>query len=248
MSTKDVNNHRMTRPTSSKGFAPLAALLLLVIVFAIVGVGWVVYHHSTNHETKSTSTSTTQKSGQSATKTAVNPYAGWKEYCDFYSYCFKYPSTWTLTVATAPTEACAAGQVNIDSPDKQADLLYQNDNNSDGGASPITPVSINAMASGDSTMKVVGNYQPVGIHYLPEYDVLDSSTITADSLAVGQTGEISEPALFTDLGPGLSTPCGGTFRASPVSQSQTAADAEAWFSTENAKTSLLILQSFYYKH
>lgn len=95
------------------GFSPIEVILVLVVVALIGVVGFMVYK---NHNKKATTnsvaaTTTTKPSTTRQAKTTTqtpDPYAGWASCADSVEgSSFKYPSTWTLTGATAGT--CTVG-------------------------------------------------------------------------------------------------------------------------------------------
>jgi hypothetical protein len=96
-------------PKNQKGFTAVEGLLIILILVVIGGVGYMVYHN--NHKTKTVAASTTAaKTKTSSTKTATNPYSGWKTYTGS-QVSFQYPSSWTVS-----TNANPAVGVSVTSP------------------------------------------------------------------------------------------------------------------------------------
>jgi hypothetical protein len=90
---------------NSKGFSPIAALIVIVVIVVLGSAEAYVYHR--DHKTKATTTAgnTNTKSSTQATKRGstatppppADPYAGWKSYTLASSgVSFKYPANWTL--------------------------------------------------------------------------------------------------------------------------------------------------------
>ena len=243
----------MTKKLGDNGFGLLGSLLMVVIIAALGAGGWLAWHakHPTKKPSGTTTSSTQKKSNNSSsgstTTTQADPYAGWKTYCDTtYHYCFKYPSTWSFAVVTAPEQPCDAGQVEITSADGTVDLSYQNDNNHDGALPEITPTSIEALGSAKQSLTILGSYFSGGTNYLPSYAVVDSSLLTTYPLTVGVGAQFPEQAEFTDQGSGAMS-CNGSFTATSSQPINTLAGAKTWFTTSDAQTSLQILKSFSYE-
>jgi hypothetical protein len=106
---------------SELGFGAIEALLILVIIVAIAGVGWYVYNakkNTTSTYSSAVNTSVTTKQANTTTNTIAksssnkltsscssltdisNIPAGWKTYSNStYLYSISYPSTWTVTTS-----------------------------------------------------------------------------------------------------------------------------------------------------
>ena len=249
---------RTKQPDANKaqrGFGLLGILLILLVLVVVAGSGVYVWHRdhkakkpvSSQATTTASTTGSSKSDSSSSTAAPADPHAGWKSYCDTtYHYCFKYPTDWTLTVQLAAQQPCDAGQVTIANADGTVDVSYQNDNNDDGNLSAITPTSVEASNSANQGVTVLGSYlSATGSNYLPSYTVIDSSLLTTYPLTVGTSTQFPEPAEFTDQGTGTMS-CTGSFTSTPAQPVGTLDDAKAWFTTADAKTSLLILKSFYY--
>lgn len=241
----------MQKKLDRKGFSIIELLVAVIVVAAIAACGWLAWRHTHDKKKSSGSTSTSSQqeksSSTSDSSSTANVYAGWKSYCDTtYKYCFKYPSTWQLAIETVPQEPCDAGQIDITSPDGAVDVSYQNDNNHDGNPAAITPTSIEKMANANQPLTIVGSYFSDGTNKTPSYAVVDSSLLTSNPLAVGSSAQFPEQAEFTDKTSGT-TSCAGSFASMPNQPVNTAAGAQAWFATSDAKTGLRILESFYYQ-
>lgn len=218
---------------NAKGFGFVGVLLVIVVLAAVAGGGAYVYHKDHKAKTPATSNTTSSKTSTQTNKTATtDPYAGWKSYCDTtYHYCFKYPSDWTFDQNIAL------------SPSKTVQVAYNNPDTRDGGPMQFTPSYVGALANANQDVTVVGGYYTTGGNYSPQYAVADSSFLTTYPLTVGKQSQFTANPIFTDKGSNNL----GQLVATPATSITSAADAQAWLNSADAKTSLQILQSFYYQ-
>jgi hypothetical protein len=233
---------------NNKGFGLIAILLAIVVLALVAGGGVYVYHkdHKTKVVTNSTKTSTssTSKSSSGSTTATTNPYAGWKTYCDTtYKYCFKYPGSWKLVTELSAQQSGGTGQVGLTSADGSVTVSYINVNNHDHAISQLSTMDVETITGASQKFSIVGGYISYGSGFLPMYNLADSSLLETYSVAVGQTSSFPTTASFTDL----DTDYLGSFFSQPTQQLNTVADAQAWFTTADAQTSLLILKSLYYQ-
>ena len=225
------------------GFGHIEILLAVVVVGAIAIIGLLLYQHRKPTTNSTATTNASQSAGQQqktvSTNPAPDPYAGWKSYCDtFYHYCFKYPSDWTLSVNSTPKTNCEAGNVGLTDPAKTVFVSYTNDDPHDNGPAPFYPVSITTTA--DQALSIVGGYIP-GSNTEPLYQTMDSSILKTYPLTVGQQSQFPFHDKFTDPN---TDGCKGSFTGSASSSSN---NPQAWFNTDAAKTSLLIVKSLSYQ-
>lgn len=235
---------------NTKGLGLIGVLVVIVVLVIAAGTGAYIYHQ--DHKIKvatstgSKTTSSTSKSG-SGSSTAANPYAGWKTYCDsVYGYCFKYPNDWILSTNSTPTEIGGTGQVEVANPTNTVDVSYANAFVKDSNSISLTTTYISKLTTANEDLTIVGGYSPaVGLvgNYLSSYHVVDSSFLTSYPLTVGQTSQFPSNPAFTDQSTGV-----GSYQGSLTVEAgfNTQAQAQAWFSTPDVKTSLLILESLYY--
>jgi hypothetical protein len=243
----------MTHKATSEGFS-LIGLVVIIAVIGIIGFGgWYVWHK--NQEGKAGKTGTAQLGGKGTVgdtkpvatdKPAADPYAGWKTYCDSYSYCFKYPTDWKLTVTYTATRPCDVGQIILASPDGSVNINYLNDNNKDGTITTLTAISTTAPTSANQDLTIVGGYTPYGTQYLPSYGIADATLLRTYPIVPNQSTAFPSTPEFTDQGASSHT-CQGSLVSQPTQASDTSIDAEAWFTTPLAQTSLQILKTFNYK-
>lgn len=98
-----------------EGFGAIGILLIVVIIGVISGAGWFVYnsHKNANNSANSTnkSTDSAKAADKAVTKSAPDPYDGWKTYTTTYEkMSFKYPTD--LTIADT-SHASVASQDNV---------------------------------------------------------------------------------------------------------------------------------------
>jgi hypothetical protein len=229
------------------GFGAVVIVLVVVVVGVIIATGALVYQRQ-RASLSGITANTTQPTGQhqsSQQQTTSDVYASWKTYCDsVYHYCFKYPQDWTLTVNSTPTTYCESGQVSLAAPSNTAGVSYTNDDPHDAGVLTYYPVSVTAVPAANQAVSIVGGYLTADNR--PQYQIVDNATLAAYALAIGQPAPFLNNAMFTDKDTGTHT-CLGSLRAGPFTRIASATDAQAWFNTGDAKTSLLILKSFSYQ-
>ncbi len=254
----------LNRKMEQRGFGAIQGLLVLVVVCVIAGAAWLTYsRYQTAHQANSSASSSTTtyppkdtKQEQRLTeKSQVDVYANWKTYCDtFYHYCFKYPSDWSLEAGDTPTSYCQTRQVTLLSPSKDTAVYYLNADSHDNGLFTIYPVSITNLSSANQALSIIGSHIAVsgppntnGLagNDVPSYRIYDSSILSQYHLDIGQPVQFPSRGSFIDKGTGASV-CSGSFMANPTFTVNSVADAQAWFDSASAKTSLLILKSFYY--
>jgi Tfp pilus assembly protein PilE len=209
------------------GFSPVEVIIVLIIVALIGVVGWFVY--KSQHKAAVATTSTATKA------VPANPYVGWKTYCDSTTKdCFKYPNTWTLNTGTSINTAVVG-------PSKAVSVEYSNPSSANvGGPQTFHTTSLTPLATANSTLKVIGGYYPAT--NVPEYALMDSSLIQSYSLLVGKTSENVGYLDYKSKG-GTASLTASLHGADSAPSSPSPVDS--WFSSTDAKTALMILQSFY---
>jgi hypothetical protein len=220
-------------PHNQKGFGTLELLLVLLVVVVLGAAGWYVWQREqrTTNSTNSSSTS----SGHPVPPPTPDPYKGWLTYTDSQQhYSFKYPASgWTLTGST--------DSVSVRNAANTALVSYNNPFVKDSSTTSFYAADIEPV-TGISSMKVVGGALTANL--LPTNWVVDASTLTTYPLTVGQASNFTTAARFTNSGSSDS----GQLTAFPVGKVFTSTDqVKAWFSTDDAKTALLILQSLTYQ-
>lgn len=220
---------------NQKGFAVLEGLLIVIIVGLIGFVGWYIWHNSA---TKSPSSSTTT--------VLSNPYAGWKSYCDTKTNgCFKYPANWSIDPETSNTSSDDFVYLSISNPSKSVLVSYSSpySNPEKAGPGQFYAAAIEPLAA-SSSLKVVGGMFTV--NNTPAYEIVNNSQLKTYPLSIGDTSDFEWANNgFTNKGSTTESQLNAVDNA--LGSTKEPEQAKAWFKSEDAKTSLLILKSFYYK-
>jgi hypothetical protein len=218
----------------SNGFSAVEFLLVIVVLAVIGFVGYFV----ANHVNKKTATLATTTS-----KTALNPYTGWKSYCDHSTKgCFKYPSNWTLDSGNStPTMT----DLTIVSPSNTESVEYISPY---GNSETTDPGSFYTASL--ATLPVTKSLTIVGGFFTdnntPSFAVVDTGLLTTYPLTIGQVSSFD----WTDTGfNNINSGVQSYFTASDMALNSTNEPtlAKAWYSTADATTALLILKSLYYQ-
>lgn len=169
-----------------------------------------------------------------------NPYAGWKTFCDnFSNVCLRYPKDWVIAGNSSAsktsetfTNANSAAVVSYDNPypaDKPEQVYFIAD---------IQDLTIKNLG-----LKIIGRV----LGSAPEYTLVDAKYISDNHVTAGQSISFTINATFTTNVQNVTA----RLKAAPTGQSlaniKTADQASGWFKTDDAKTSLKILQSLYYQ-
>ena len=170
----------------------------------------------------------------------TNPYVGWKTYCDtMHGDCFQYPANWVL--GTNDTSGVAA---SVKDPNDTVMVSYDNPFSKQNDLTAFYTADLENTSIANTNLRIVGGYFPS--NYTPLYTLVDSSLLSADPLTVGQTSNFWFTADYTNESSAMTA----QLYAIPVGTNPTytnGSEAQAWFQTSNAKASLLILESFYFK-
>lgn len=229
-----------------------ALLVTGAIVLAFVAIAAIAYSVYAWQQNRQLSSDISTKNNQIAelqkqkttpttkpTTQPADPYAGWKSYCDAVEKaCFKYPADWT--VATSST-ANTLGMVSasIDDPSHSISGNYMNSDTRDGFNNPYYVADLEELATPSSDLKVLGGFVATTATVYPEYKVVDTS-FTA-SLTAGQQGMTEDTARFTFK----DKKTGSLYIRPATVTGMTPDQAKAWFTTDDAKTALLVTKSFY---
>lgn len=238
----------ITLSKHESGFSVIEAFLILIIVALVGGVSFVVYkdNHKINTAAAITTTATTST-------VQTNPYAGWKTFCDSnFNYCFKYPADWTLT-------NYSGNYVTVVNPAKSVYVSYDDPFEGDGQAVTYYTYGVYDIATSDTGLKVISGYQVnnTGLIY-PEDDIFNTSQLQSPNQFVA--GKESQSALPSVFSPENNKNAFVQFTANPIDTSKATAQvplpgkgfattdqAKSWFTSNDGKTSLLIMRSFYVK-
>jgi type II secretory pathway pseudopilin PulG len=232
---------------NENGFSIVEVLLVFVVVALIGFIGWYVWQTKSNTDKNLTKSNTTSTSGASqiantpAKQEAVDPYAGWKTYCDTAtSGCFRYPSDWNDVSALDAQRIKASGQNKAGT----VNLEYSEPVQGQDGIGSFSTKSL-AVITNNTALKVVGGYYTVGNN--PGYNIADTSLVQQLGLAEGKVSTInSDSGLYFTKSSNkaeLSVNLNNTTGSTSISASQ----ANDWFSSADGKLALQIVQSFYFK-
>lgn len=208
-----------------KGFGLIESLLTIIIVVLVVFVGYYIWHTQKQNNKSASKVSTISNadlkqgaSSQKTNKSQTSPYAGWKQYCDSLSIgCIKYPANWTLDTSQSDMAEVITPQGSA----HPTNVTFQSAVHGPGDTTGDTVVATSDLAVPISGLEVVEGIDNSAD--APYIDIVDSSGRTD----INKTWALG--AVPTDL------------PYSSMSQ------ATAWFSTDEAKTALKIVQSFTYK-
>jgi|GEM_PF-5167359 len=138
---------------NENGFSVLEAILILVIIVAITGVGWFVWHskqiadknlsstNSSNPVFKRDTKAKTATTEQNPTQPA-NPYAGWKKYTSsFEGLSFEYPPNWQSVTPKITSPDPSADSFEVQGPTGSVPVSWISSVSGIGGAcnSQIAP-------------------------------------------------------------------------------------------------------------
>lgn len=235
---------KQSEPTAGFGIIGVA---LIVVAVAIIGLlAWRFYDASKSQTPSSTAshTSSSSSSTQATTQTPppkVDPYAGWKTYCDdVEKACFKYPSDWTVSVTNA-SNSYGIVSASLKNPALSVIGNYQNDDTRDSMLAPYYVAALEDPSTANASIKVLGGFNATTATVYPEYKVVDTSLTTG--LAAGQQASVENTARFT-----FKNNRAGSLDIKPMgANGMTQDQAKAWFTSGDAKTAELIAKSFYFE-
>lgn len=167
-------------------------------------------------------------------------YAGWKTFCDTTnSGCFRYPKAWTITGSSSSSK----NTETITATNATGIIQYENPYTREGVDQVFYVASISNLNTKSLGFKIVGRV----LGNTPDYVIVDDSYVTNNHVTADKTMSFMDNASFTDKSKKSST----HFIAKPSDAAKasikTTDQAIAWFKTDDAKTSLKLLQSFYYQ-
>jgi hypothetical protein len=240
----------MRNRSNVSGFTLIEAILSLLSITVIGFGGYYVYsQHLRNKTTPQNIASKNIPSVSVPTTASPHSYTGWNTYCDpVNKYCFDYPPAYKFLPADPAQLASGYTHVkllNFNSPYGADSLDYTNPITVDPfrkqadttGSEPFYAISVNNIYASDSPLKVVGGCYTYEL--LCFYEIVDSSKFGIPK--VGQWQQFPNEALLSNLASHTNTY--GDFTAGGSGAIKTLNDARKWFSTANAKTYLLILES-----
>lgn len=216
------------------GFGVVEVVIVVVILAAIGFTGWYVWQAQNRSSGQQPSTN---EPAPVQNPQATDPYEGWKTYCDDAAKaCFKYPTEWALTPSTGDGWVSA----QVENPNRTIAVSYTGPDTRDGRVMPFYADGVYDLAKADSRFKVVGGFTPGTTNSLPKIIISDSSLLTKYPLKAGEQADFVNTARFTDA-----RNISASLTAYPTSKVFTDNEAKVWFDSEDAKSGLLVLESFY---
>jgi hypothetical protein len=206
-------------------------VIIVLVILALIGVGgWYVW--SANQKSQSLVTNSNTTAGN----VPVDPYAGWKLYCDTtQKVCFKYPADWSMEPRN---NGDIVGAI-IQNPNGSIVVSYLASDTRDGSTMPYYTATLEDLSTANAAFKVVGGYTPSTGDIVPRYKVVDTKFVIG--LTAGQQTNMVNTARFTNKDGST-----GHLEVYPTQTSGfDATKAKAWFTFDDAKTAELIVKSFY---
>lgn len=231
----------------------LLVYLVVILVAALTGGIYAWQHHDVTTlrgQVKNQNARIATLQSQVATLSAPQPgasnnnsplqYKDWKTYCDtINSACFRYPKDWTIDGTSSSSQASET----LGNSTTSINVQYNNPVTAQALDQVFYIASVNDLNKTDLGLKIVARV----IGNTPDYVIVDSSYATNNHVAAGKTLGFMDNARFSSK----TTKASAQFFAKPsgqiLSNIKTPDQATAWFNTNDAKTCLQILQSFYYQ-
>ena len=217
----------MSKNLSDKGFGVVEVLVAIVVIAVLGFGGWLVWH---NHQSKKI-VDTTKSQASKATKIApVDPYAGWKTYCDTANAkgCFKYPNDWV--------DSQYGGYENST---QTAYIDFSGYNNKDQASNSAYVAQVADVNDTSLNLKIIGSVY----NNVPSYAIFNASDVTTLKAGEDATIVTVNPEFQRNPGEDMS------FMATPgfngIKAITTLDQAKAWFSSPEAQASLKVLESFH---
>lgn len=219
--------------SNSKGFGVAGIVVVLV---AVAALGFVVWRVWDTGQARVSDSPNQQANNQTNNDQPADPYAGWKTYCDdTKGACFKHPSGWN--VETTSLGGGIAG-ANIKNANDSVTGTYVSSDTRDG-----TDIAYHAavVEKVNADYSVVGGFGTSTPTIIPRLKIVDIKF--ANDLKAGSDGTMANTARFT-----FKDGSTGSLEFRPTNYAgMDSAQAKAWFTSDDAKTALLILKSFHLK-
>ncbi|HZP55776.1 MAG TPA: hypothetical protein VFB03_03345 [Candidatus Saccharimonadales bacterium] len=227
--------------------------LVVIVVAALTGGVYAWQHHdvsSLKKQVASQNSQITKLKSDVQTLSAPLPgasnnnsplqYKDWKTYCDtINNACFRYPKDWVITGSSSSNQATetannatstALAQYNDPYTTQALDQVY-------------FIVDTKDLNKKDLGLKVVERV----IGNTPDFVIVDSTYLASNHVTANKSQSFMDNAKFTSK----NTRATAQFMAKPsnaaLSNIKSTDQATSWFSSDDAKTCLQILQSFYYQ-
>lgn len=167
-------------------------------------------------------------------------YKDWKTFCDsINSACFRYPKDWTISGSSSSGRAAET----LGNASTTVGAQYNDPVTTQALDQVFYIADVKDLNKTDFNLKIVERV----VGNTPDFVIADSAYLDANHVAAGKTLSFMDDARFTSI----TTKRPAQFIAKPsgavLSNIKTTSQATAWFKTEDAKTCLKILRSFYYQ-
>ena len=237
---------------SEQGSSIILGFLLISVICLIGTLGWYVWNTNNSKSEESNiakNINSTNETGQDVSienDYQSGTYDGWNTYCDeTTSICFRYPSDW-VPVTDGPAGPEPGNFKNPQQTLKIISGIVEPESKLTKPAYYYTK-SIDNLTSASDSQKAWGGYMP-GPN-IPHYGLVDSTVINKDGLTAGSTVSTYDTDLITVSLPSTTTKyslCVMAYKYYAEGFWPTK-DADQWFSSDDANTSLRIIQSAYTK-
>jgi Tfp pilus assembly protein PilE len=216
---------------NENGFTFVEALLIILILAVIGGVGYMVYHN--NHKSKTASVSTTAAKTSTATtsKATTSTSSTLKTYSsDYAGVSFQYPSTWSLKAQTdAGASSSSAQEAVLTSPNgfvlTYYDYIAPRGGTCPNGSQDVTLTSVQQITTANSPhgLYLVESGSNIGLDMQePAPSTGDQGTcIFNPTITDGTFNTKTQPAFTTNIDFPAGTP-----QTIPADQTQDFAAAE----------------------
>lgn len=167
-------------------------------------------------------------------------YKDWKTFCDTTnSTCFLHPSAWVISGSSG------GGKTNetLTTPNSTVTVQYNAPVTAQALDQVFYITDIKDLNKTDLELKIVARV----INNTPDFVIVDSAYLTSNHITVGKSVSFMDDARFTAKTTKASVQLNAKPSGAILANIKTSDQALAWFKTDDAKTILQLLQSFYYQ-
>lgn len=223
----------MKKKQLSSGFGAITLMCIGAILIAAAAIGWATYHRS--HQTPTMARPTSAQEPYTLGG-AANDTANWKSYCSpKTNACLQYPSSWHITANDDQTTMLSSdGNIEID---------YISPYVHDSEALDFNPLSVTNL--GDTSLQlraVCGTYVQAN---QPSCAIVNANLLATYPLTPGKVSSLPNALSFMNIP--AHTTAAMALRARPTNAIASPAEAQAWLTSNDAKTALRILESLHFR-